>query len=73
VPGGAESLLVKVQSDRPQAGSVAEGGGNASLGAVERWVRWLRLRAVGPCRSRAQDRTSTVRWGLKGLRRNTEP
>jgi hypothetical protein len=27
---------VKVQSDRPQAGSVAEGGGNASLGAVER-------------------------------------
>jgi hypothetical protein len=23
---------VKVQSDRPQAGSVAEGGGNASLG-----------------------------------------
>jgi hypothetical protein len=27
---------VKVQSDRPQAGSVAEGGGNASLGAAER-------------------------------------
>ena len=31
-------MLVKVQSDRPQAGSVAEGGGNASLGAVRRWV-----------------------------------
>jgi hypothetical protein len=28
---------VKVQSDRPQAGSGAEGGGNASLGAVRRW------------------------------------
>jgi hypothetical protein len=28
---------VKVQSDRPQAGSVAEGGGNASLGVVGRW------------------------------------
>jgi hypothetical protein len=28
---------VEVQSDRPQAGSVAEGGGNASLGAVRRW------------------------------------
>jgi hypothetical protein len=27
---------VKVQSDRPQAGFVAEGGGNASLGAVRR-------------------------------------
>ena len=27
---------MKVQSDRPQAGSVAEGGGNASLGAAER-------------------------------------
>lgn len=27
---------MKVQSDRLQAGSVAEGGGNASLGAVER-------------------------------------
>jgi hypothetical protein len=27
---------VKVQSDRPQAGSVAEGGGNASLGVAER-------------------------------------
>jgi hypothetical protein len=27
---------VKVQSDRPQAGSVAEGGGNASLGAIGR-------------------------------------
>ena len=27
---------MKVQSDRPQAGSVAEGGGNASLGAVRR-------------------------------------
>jgi hypothetical protein len=27
---------VKVQSDRPQAGSVAEGGGNASLGVVGR-------------------------------------
>jgi hypothetical protein len=29
---------VKVQSDRPQAGSVAESGGNASLGAVRRRV-----------------------------------
>jgi hypothetical protein len=28
---------VKVQSDRPQAGSVAEGGGNASLGVAGRW------------------------------------
>ena len=28
---------MRVQSDRPQAGSVAEGGGNASLGAVGRW------------------------------------
>jgi len=28
---------VEVQSDRPQAGSVAEGGGNASLGIVGRW------------------------------------
>ena len=28
---------MKVQSDRPRAGSVAEGGGNASLGAVRRW------------------------------------
>jgi hypothetical protein len=28
---------VEVQSDRPRAGSVAEGGGNASLGAVGRW------------------------------------
>ena len=27
---------MKVQSDRPRAGSVADGGGNASLGAVER-------------------------------------
>jgi len=27
---------VKVQSDRPRAGSVAEGGGNVSLGAVVR-------------------------------------
>ena len=27
---------MKVQSDRPQAGSVAEGGGNASLGVVGR-------------------------------------
>ena len=27
---------MKVQPDRPQAGSVAEGGGNASLGAVRR-------------------------------------
>lgn len=34
---------MKVQSDRPQAGSVAKGGGNASLGAVGRWTRWLWL------------------------------
>jgi hypothetical protein len=40
---------VKVQSDRPQAGSVAKGGGNASLGAVGRWTRWLWLLAVVWC------------------------
>jgi hypothetical protein len=28
---------VKVQSDRPRAGFVAEGGGNASLGVAGRW------------------------------------
>ena len=39
-PGGAENLLVKVQPDRPQAGSVAEGGGNASPGGTGRWRRW---------------------------------
>jgi hypothetical protein len=39
-PGGAESLLVKVQPDRPQAGSVAEGGGNALLGAEGRKMWW---------------------------------
>jgi len=55
-PGGAGSLLVKVQSDRPQAGSGAEGEGNASLGAVGRWTRWLRVWAcrVMPSNSAGQ-------------------
>ena len=43
-------MLVRVQPDRPQAGSVAEGGGNASLGVVGRWdavaVGWRVLSAV---------------------------
>jgi hypothetical protein len=36
---------VKVQPDRPQAGSVAEGGGNASLGTDRRWCA-----VTGGCR-----------------------
>lgn len=41
---------MKVQSDRPQAGSVAEGGGNASLGVAERWdvvAVGCRVRLIG--------------------------
>jgi hypothetical protein len=63
---------VKVQSDRPQAGSVAQGGGNASLGVVERHgtVVVMVVCRLGLISGAGQGACREV--GYEGLRRNTE-